>query len=230
MINLYSYPPMFGLPDNNPFGLKVDTFLRLAKIPYQTEYLLDANQAPRGQLPCIEDEGKLVSDSSQIIHYLSEKYKVLIDSQLIEAQKKLQFLITRTLDDHLYWVISYSRWQDEEYWPLFKAEFLRLAPKISGDLDKAREYNINKYYYQGIGRYERRDIYQSGIDDLETLDSLLGDNPFLFGGEAHSIDASCYGFLAPIVYFNIESPLKNFIIKETTLGQYTDRIRKLLDY
>lgn len=32
MVILYTYPQMFGLPDNNPYGLKVDTFLRLVKI------------------------------------------------------------------------------------------------------------------------------------------------------------------------------------------------------
>jgi glutathione S-transferase len=231
MIHLYAYPQMFGLPDNNPFGLKVETFLRLAKIDYTIEHTIDTKNALRGQLPYIIDDGVLVSDSNQIISYLSKKYNLHLDNLLIEAQKKLQFLITRTLDCHLYWVISYSRWQDERYWPSFKAEFLKQAPNMSEtDLDKAREYNIKKYHFQGIGRYESEDIYQSGIDDLTVLDRLLGDNDFLFGGDIHSIDACCYGFLANIYYFEIETPLRKFISDETSLGQYTNRVRKLLDY
>lgn len=35
MITLYLYPELFGLPDNNPFGLKVDTFLQLTNIDYK---------------------------------------------------------------------------------------------------------------------------------------------------------------------------------------------------
>jgi glutathione S-transferase len=222
---------MFGLPDNNPFGLKVDTFLRLAKIPYKTEYLIDTSKAPRQQLPYIVDEREIISDSNVIINYLSKKHKVLMDAQLIEAQKKLQFLITRVLDNHLYWVISYSRWQDEQNWPSFKAEFLKQVPQLTEeDMEKAREYNIKKYFFQGIGRYERQDIYQSGIDDLKAIDALLADNNCLFGGDVHSIDACCYGFIAAIFYFDINSPLKNFIIEETSLGQYADRIRVLLHY
>ena len=32
MITLYSYPELFGLEDNNPFGLKVFAFLKLAAL------------------------------------------------------------------------------------------------------------------------------------------------------------------------------------------------------
>ncbi len=222
---------MFDLPDNNPFGLKVDAFLRLAKIPFQTEYTLYPGDAPRGQLPYIIDEGELISDSNQIINYLTKKYKVLLDAQLIDAHKKLQFLITRMLDSHLYWIISYSRWQDKQNWSAFKAEFLKQAPEISNeDIEKAREYCTEKYYFQGIGRYEPHEVYEAGIDDLKTIDALLGDNDCLFGGDVHSIDASCYGFIAAIYYFDIDTPLKTFIIKETSLGPYADRIRKMLGY
>ena len=55
MITLYSYPPMFGLPDNNPFGLKVDTFLRLTQIEYSLKHIINTKDAPRGQLPYIVD-------------------------------------------------------------------------------------------------------------------------------------------------------------------------------
>jgi len=222
---------MFGLPDNNPFGLKVDTYLRLAKIPFKTEHLIDPGDAPRGQLPYIKDEGKIIGDSNRIINYLGKQYKTLLDAQLIEAQKKLQFLITRILDNHLYWVISYSRWQDEQYWPQFKAEFLRQVPEMTATkLEKMREANCQKYYYQGIGRYEPEEIYLAGIEDIKAIDSLLVDHNFLFGNVVHSIDACCYGFLANIIYFSIETPLKKFIIEETSLVKYTDSIRGLLLY
>ncbi|CDZ76508.1 hypothetical protein BN59_00778 [Legionella massiliensis] len=231
MIKLYSYPEMFGLPDNNPYGLKVDTFLRLAKIDYSIEHIVDTKDAPRGQLPYIIDAGEIISDSNQIISHLSKKYKLSIDYQLIEAQRILQFLITRTLDSHLYWVMSYSRWQDERFWPLFKAELLKQGPQITEKLlESAREYNSNRYYYQGISRYDAPEVYQSGIDDLAILDRILGDKDFIFGGDIHSIDACCYGFLANIYYFDINTPLKNYIDAETSLGPYTNRIRKLLEY
>ncbi|WED42455.1 glutathione S-transferase family protein [Legionella cardiaca] len=231
MLILYSYPQLFGVPDNNPYGLKVDTFLRLAKINYRLEPIVDTKNAPRGQLPYIEDDGQIVTDSNNIIHFLSDKYHIGLDDDLTEIQKNLHFLVTRMLDNHLYWVMSYSRWQDERFWPLFKAEFLQQLPELTeSSLEKGRKYNLQRYYYQGISRYSEDEIYQSGTQDLAIINSLLADKKFFFGNEVHVIDACCYGFLANIIYFDIQTPLKDFIINKTLLTQYTHRIRQLLDY
>jgi hypothetical protein len=35
MLTLYSYPELFGVADNNAYGLKVFAFLRLAGVPLQ---------------------------------------------------------------------------------------------------------------------------------------------------------------------------------------------------
>ena len=55
MITLYLYPELFGLSDNNPFGLKVDTFLRLVGLKYRAEHIMDTKDAPRRQLPYLTD-------------------------------------------------------------------------------------------------------------------------------------------------------------------------------
>jgi len=51
MITLYSYPELFGVADNNGYGLKVFAFMRLAGVPFRHEHVFDASAAPRGQLP-----------------------------------------------------------------------------------------------------------------------------------------------------------------------------------
>ncbi|MCW8409418.1 glutathione S-transferase family protein [Legionella sp. PATHC035] len=229
MIILYSYPELFGLPDNNPFGLKVDTFLRLAQIEYQHEHIVNTQNAPRGQLPYLDDAGRIITDSNNILHYLSQKY-VNLDQHLTSEQKNTHFLVNRILDYHLYWVMSYSRWQDDQFWPLFKAEFLKQRPELSETyLEKVRKYNIEKYHYQGIGRYSSKEVYQSGIEDLQAIHHILGANEYIFGTTIHALDACCYGFLANIVYFDIDTPLKEFM-KQTALSDYTHRIRALLSY
>ncbi|MFT4059004.1 MAG: glutathione S-transferase family protein [Legionella sp.] len=231
MITLYSYPQLFGLPDNNPFGLKVDTFLRFTQLQYRVEHILNTKDAPRGQLPYIIDEGELVTDSNLIINYLIRKYKLTLDKKLAVGQKNLHFLITRMLDCHLYWIMSYSRWQDEEFWPLFKAEFLKQLPQLNeGALENSRKYNLEKYHYQGISRYDKEQIYQTGIEDLRLLSELLGANDFFFGKVVHTVDACCYGFLANIFFFDIDTPLKKFLVEETQLAGYVQRVRGVLGY
>jgi glutathione S-transferase len=146
MLTLYSYPPLFGLADNNGYGLKVFAFLRLAGVPFRHEHIFDASKAPRGQLPYIVDGHDSVGDSETILVYVTEKYGVTLDLALTPEQRATNLLITRTLDD-LYWVMSYSRWKDERYWPQFRDALKREHPGVTDDaLMKAKEYNAQRYY------------------------------------------------------------------------------------
>ena len=67
MLTLYSYPELFGVADNNGYGLKVFAFLKLAGLPFTHEHVFDASAAPRGQLPYIVDDGETIGDSETII-------------------------------------------------------------------------------------------------------------------------------------------------------------------
>lgn len=87
MIRLFLYPELFGLPDNNPYGLKVETFLRLAQIPYRVEHAVNVGSAPRGQLPYLVDGDTVVSDSNRMIEYLSQTYQVDLDDALTSEQR-----------------------------------------------------------------------------------------------------------------------------------------------
>src|SRR5690349_9722196 len=118
MITLYSYPALFGVADNNGYGLKVYAFLKLAHLAFTHEHLFDASAAPRGQLPYIVDNRETIGDSDTILAHLLAKHRPDIDRGLSQAQRDTNHLVSRLLDD-LYWVMSYSRWKDERYWPLF---------------------------------------------------------------------------------------------------------------
>src|SRR5438552_18068441 len=102
MLTLYSYPTLFGVADNNGYGLKVFAFLKLAAVPFVHEHIFDASQAPRGQLPYIVDGDDTVGDSETIIAYVTQKYGVQLDAWLSSAQRNINLLSTRILDA-LYW-------------------------------------------------------------------------------------------------------------------------------
>jgi hypothetical protein len=50
MITLYNFGPAFGLPDPSPFVMKVETLLKMAKLPYRTDATGFA-KAPKGKIP-----------------------------------------------------------------------------------------------------------------------------------------------------------------------------------
>src|ERR1700686_5450768 len=104
MITLYSYPELFGVADNNGYGLKVFAFLRLAGVPFRHEHIFDASKAPRGQPPYIVGGIEPVGASESILAYVTAKSRPPIDAALTSAQRTQNILITRMLDD-LYWVV-----------------------------------------------------------------------------------------------------------------------------
>src|SRR5262250_623112 len=147
--------------------------MRLVAMPFRHEHIFDASAAPRGQLPYIVDDVETIGDSETIIQHLIGKYHLTIDAALTVAQRDTSLLITRMLDD-LYWVMSYSRWKDERYWPAFRDALLREHPRLTDeDLRKAKEYNSQRYHFQGIGRYEPDAVMARGLADLSVLADLI---------------------------------------------------------
>jgi glutathione S-transferase len=224
VIHLYSYPALFGVADNNPYGLKVFAFLKLSRLAFAHEHIFDASSAPHGQLPYIRDDDDVVGDSDTIIGHLTRKYGLALDERLANSQRTTGHLIRRTLDD-LYWVMSYSRWRDPQFWPLFRDEMLNTHSSLSEDgMESARKYNFERYRYQGIGRYEPAEVYARGIADLQAVADAMPASGFLFGDEPTSVDAGVYGFVANILYFRIETPLKRLVASHAKLVSHCDAI------
>jgi glutathione S-transferase len=220
MITLYSYPTLFGVADNNGYGLKIFAFMRMVGLPFVHEHIFDASAAPHGQLPYIIDDGDVIGDSEAILGHLTRKYQLKIDAALGVQERRLNLLVTRLLDD-LYWVMSYSRWSDERFWPSFQRAFLRHHPNLTEmELTKARAFNLQRYHFQGIGRYVPDEAYARGLADLNVLDEIISDEGFVHGAQPTSIDAGIYGFIANIYFYDIETPLKQFVTSRKKLERH----------
>ncbi len=138
------------------------------------------------------------------------------------AQRFTHLLVRRMLDD-LCWVVSYSRWKDDRFWPLFRDALLRTHPDMTAEaLQGARDYNFKRYHYQGIGRYEPDAAYARGVAELGVLAHLLQPTGFLFGAEPTSIDAAIYGFTANIFFYQIETPLKAFLVSRQNIVRHCE--------
>ena len=228
MLTLYSYPTLFGVADNNGHGLKVFAFLKLAGVPFRHEHIFDASKAPRGQLPYIVDGEDTVGDSETIMAWVTKKYDVKLDAALTPAQRTTNLLVARTLDD-LYWVMSYSRWKDERYWHLFRDALKREHPFLTDEgLMKAKEFNAQRYYYAGIGRYEPDAALARGHADLAALASLIPAQGFVHGDKPGAVDAGISGFIANIYFYDIDTPLKQFVVAHDNLVRHCRAIHAMV--
>ncbi len=220
MITLYSYPQLFGVADNNGYGLKVFAFLRLTGLPFMHEHVFDASAAPRGQLPYIVDDGETIGDSDTILAFLVDRHRPAIDQGLTSAQRDTDLMVRRLLDD-LYWVMSYSRWKDERYWPAFCVALRREHPHLTeAGLMKAKEFNAQRYHFQGIGRFAPDAAYARGLADLQVLANLVPPAGFVHGPKPGSIDAAIYGFIANIYFYDIDTPLRQFVVAHRNLVRH----------
>ncbi len=228
MITLFSYPGLFSVADNNGYGLKVYAWLRLAGLPFTHRHVFDPSAAPRAQLPYITDGDDTVGDSDAIIAHLAHRHGRDLDAALAPAQRHAALMLSRTLDD-LYWVMSYSRWHDDAFWPAFAAALRAQHPTITqADVERARAYNAQRYHFQGIGRFAPPHAYARGIADLDAIDDLLGAGPCVFGPTPTSADAALYGFLANILFYPIETPLKRHLATRPRLVAHCHRIHGLI--
>jgi glutathione S-transferase len=226
MLTLYSYPDLFGVADNNPFGLKVFAFMRLLGLDFEHRHVLDTSLAPRGQLPYLVDGDDTIGDSDSIIAHLTRRDDLRIDRALSQGQLNLDFMVRRTLDD-LYWTMSFSRWRDERFWPSFRDAVLAAHADVrASDLEAAREYNRLRYHYQGIGRYQPEQIYARGIDDLRVVADLLGETGYVFGPDPATVDAAIYGFVANIYFYEIDTPLKQYVLSRPALVRHCEAIHR----
>ena len=162
--------------DNNGYGLKVFALLRLAGVPFRHEHIFDASAAPRGQLPYIVDDGETIGDSDTIIAHLVAKARLTIDDALTAAQRDTGHLITRMLDD-LYWVMSYSRWKDERFWPLFRDAITQVAQSYGAGAMCGRWQRIDRRFPASPSRRSVTAASQKTVTPTVRITSRISPRP-----------------------------------------------------
>jgi glutathione S-transferase len=228
MINLYQYKRHWGLPNASPFCMKLETYLRLAKLPYKMNVIKNPAGAPKGKLPFINDDGTVITDSSLIIEYLKEKYGDPLDENLTSMQKAVGTAVQRMMEEHLYFIIVYSRWIEPDGWKTISKDFFNDMPKIIRAFvpNMIRNKVRKQLHFEGIGRHSREEIYLLGKQDLTAIADLLYSQPFLFGNKPTSYDACVYAFLASILMSPVSSPLKSYASLRPELAAYCDRMKQ----
>lgn len=228
MIEFHQYPGSWQLPSSSPFCIKVETYMRMAKIPYTTVWENNPNRGPKGKMPFIKDKGKIIADSSFIVEYLQSEYPNNLDEKLAASDRGIMLAFQRLIEESLYWVLLYSRWGDGGGWCEIKKEITPLLPPLIGGfiLRIIRKRLLKQGYYQGTTRHSRDEIYHIAKKDISATANFLGNKPFFLGKKPRSIDASLYGFLITILDSPVPGPLPECTRKHQNLQDYCLRIKK----
>lgn len=228
MIKLYQFAPVWGLPNASPFCMKVETYLRMADLPFETHTLRDPRKAPKGKLPYIDDDGEIVADSSLILEYLQKKYgDKLGDGSLSPADRAVAHALRALLDEHFYWAIVYSRWSDDAGWEVMRPTISRgMPPVVRSIVPGIIRGNVRKALHaQGLGRHSPDEIYAKGKADLTAVSEYLGDKPYIMGDAPRSIDATVYSYLASALYTPFPVPLQPHAKSLANVEPYCERMK-----
>lgn len=209
IVRLVQFPLVWGR-NVSPFTLKLETWLRLANIPFEIVESTSLRKAPKGKLPYIHDGTQRIGDSSFIIEHLKRTRGIDPDAGLSLRARAEAVALQRLFEDHLYFVLVYSRWLDPEGFAAVSEGFFELLPGLLRGIAKPviRKRVRNMLWLQGIGRHEPGEIYQQGYEDLAAVSAYLSDKCFFMGDQLTTIDAVAYGFLANILSVPIETELK----------------------
>ena len=130
------------------------------------------------------------------------------------------------LEEHLYWVIVYSRWADDGF-DLVKLAFFGGIPAGLRDIIGwlARSAVRRQLRAQGMGRHSADEVYDRGERDLDAIAALLPDQGYLAGTEPGRIDATAYGILTNIVDVDLPCRLRDLGRRYPAIAAYTARMR-----
>lgn len=227
MIVLRQFPPAFGLPNSSPFCFKVETYLRMAGLPYEVK-VGDPRKAPKGKLPVIEDDGVVISDSHHILQHLEKTKGKPLDEGLTPEQKAQMHVLRRTFEDGYYWPGVYTRWGELDGFAAINEAILQpVLPPIVRSIAPGfiRKAVMKQMHAQGIGRHAREEIFAIGRADLDAFASLLGDKPYFLGDAPRTVDATAYAFLGVTLWAPPASPLTHHLKTHTNLVSYCERMK-----
>lgn len=218
---LHQFPPVWGR-NVSPFTLKVETWLRLTGIPYETVVLRNPGKAPKGKLPYIQDGEAVIADSSLIIEHLKQTRGVDPDAHLDPFERAEALAWQRLFEDHLYFVLEYSRWIDADGWrAVAPAYFGFLPPGVRMLVSELIRRRVGRdLRAQGLGRHSRDELYAMGRRDLEAIATFLEEGPFFFRDRPTTLDAVAYGSLANLLLVPVETELKQIALEFPNLRAF----------
>ena len=233
---LHTFPTIPHAYSISPFGIKVESYLRIKNIPYE---VVHTNQmGPNGQIPYIhllnESEAgddinptvEVIPDSNIIIERLDSEFPSSLPESLSPVESAAAHAFTRMLEEHTSQIAFYYRYSlnMEDFMTVvdmrnrvFSANnspagaamaegFARILPKDFSERMKARR----------LLRHSDERLWEFSFRDLKALSDYTGeDKPYFHGNRPTAFDCTVFGHLSQIMYINLSEPFpQQVFIKE----------------
>lgn len=213
----------------SPYAAKLETYFRLFNIPHEIVFEPVPDVGPRGKVPFVSVGDTKLADSDLIINYL-KRTRFDPDAELTPAQRAMGHLVQRTLEDHLYWIIIYYEFFDQNGWDFILKAMVgdpsALPQEIQTALAERREDFRKRCFDQGVARYTPDEVIEKACKDLKAVSEILGDNRYLLGNDhPTSFDAVLFGLTQAFFQARGMHPeITDFARSIPNLGRYMQRM------
>jgi len=229
-MKLFQYPAVFGLSSPSPFCAKAEVLLKMARIDFEDIRVNDPRKGPKGKLPALEVDGRMIGDSELIRIEIEKRTGFDFDGGLDPEQRAVAHAMARMIEERLYWAIVYSRWMVDDAFKVVREGFFSAMPPIVRNIVPvlARRQVRGYLHGHGLGRHSHDEIMQFGRLDIDALAAFLGDKPFMMGDQPTSLDATAFAHIDNMIVPPHESsPLKQATMAHNNLVAYAARCREL---
>lgn len=237
MIKVYQYMPGWSVACISPYVSKLYNYLKMTGLDFEmVQQDLSRLQidAPRGKLPYIvDDDGTVVPDSTEIIHYLKRKHGDPLDADVSAEEAAVMVAWSRMIDDHTYWCgVIQPRWRHDDGWEVY-VPIIAQTDSVPSDardaLDAFRAHIQDEFVKQGMGLKSDADVLETFKVDADALSDFLGTKRFFMGDRPRSVDAAVFSILTHTIEAPFEWAGKDYICGKSNLVSYIDRMRDRFD-
>jgi glutathione S-transferase len=226
-LKVFTFAPAWGLPTSGPFALKLLKWLDLAGMPYRQVVEHFSQKGPKGKNPWIELDGELIGDTEIIIDLLTRRSAFDIDAGLTPEQRGRSHAVRRMIEEHFHMVLEWELFVHPAGIEGGARQMAREAvPNPLGGLATAyitRHFG-RQLHARGIARHTPDIIAAKARADLNAVEALIGDHPFLVGSRPSMADVSLYGLLMPMARWPMKTPAAESIKSRPALMAYLDRV------
>jgi len=221
VVTVHRFPSGKTIPNPSPFVLKVETYLRMAKVPYEID--TKKPTGPTGKSPWISLNGQNVGDSHLIIEFLKKKFGKNLNGSYTQEQIGVSTAVRIMLEEHFYWGVVLWRFHYGNDETLTKV--MNLPPVWIVRLIVGRKV-LKSAQGQGLGRHSKEDLLSITSSNLRAVSHILGDKKFILGEEPCENDAAIFGQLSQLIWGLPGSPYEKLIEDELpNIKQYCLRMK-----
>uniref|UniRef100_A0A1I7YZT9 Failed axon connections homolog n=1 Tax=Steinernema glaseri TaxID=37863 RepID=A0A1I7YZT9_9BILA len=230
IVYLYQFPRSSAVPSLSPFCLKLETWLRMADVPYENINAPFNVRSREGTLPFVEYDGIEYPDSGFAISSLAALLsKDTLESHLNDEQRSISRAFENLAESSL--CLSYNQTgripNVAKMFALLPPSFSIFGPLVSWIAQRSFVSKILLASEScGIGKHSYEDIIRIGKDDLRAISVYLGSKHYFTGFKPTRIDAALFGMLSQIIYMPFDTAHKTYIHEHCpNLIDFCERIK-----